>query len=161
MVRPMRIWIRPDVMTRRELPRITGARFPNPFSSVASEPRRIAYVVLHEAGLMKRDALRNGGPSFPMRYSVFGAALAGAIVLFALQPGYAEQSPAGETPAAPVATPAAATPQVVSAYPQSRLKPFDMKECYEDRGCQLATCVSQLTAVGPIVICQSHGTTFP
>jgi len=93
-----------------------------------------------------------------MRYSVFGVALAGAFVLFALHPGYAEQSPASE---APPAAATAASPQVAGVYPQSGLKPFDMEQCYEGRGCQLATCVSQLTAVGPIAICQSHGTTFP
>jgi hypothetical protein len=107
-----------------------------------------------------------------MRYSVFGAALVGAMTLFALHPGYAEQTPATQAPVAAVtaavpspatATPAAATSALAAGmYSQSRSKLFDMKQCYEDdRGCQLATCVSQLTAAGPIVICQSHGTSFP
>jgi hypothetical protein len=49
---------------------------------------------------------------------------------------------------------------VADLYTRSKL--FDMKQCYDDgRGCQLATCVSQLTPAGPITICQSHGTNFP
>lgn len=93
-----------------------------------------------------------------MRCSVFGAALAGAMMMFALHPGYAEPD---QTASAPSAATAAAAPQVASAYPQSHLKPFDMEQCYQGRGCQLATCVSQLTANGPISICQSHGNFFP
>ena len=94
-----------------------------------------------------------------MRYSAFGVALAATMTFFASLPGYAEQSVASvASPAAVSPTP---PPQLASEYPQSRLKPFDMEQCYEGRGCQLATCVSQLTVAGPITICQSHGTTFP
>jgi hypothetical protein len=92
-----------------------------------------------------------------MRYSVFGAALAGAMML-ASHPVFAEPSPATAAPAAAVTQ--AAAPQVADLYTRSKL--FDMKQCYDDgRGCQLATCVSQLTPAGPITICQSHGTNFP
>jgi len=92
-----------------------------------------------------------------MRYSTFGLALAAAMTLFGSNPGYAEQTQQSEAP--PVA--AVAPPQMASVYPPSRLRPFDMEQCYNDRGCQLATCVSQPTVDGPIVICQSHSTFFP
>jgi hypothetical protein len=61
--------------------------------------------------------------------------------------------------AAPI-PPASETVKVEAA--PSRLAPFDTKQCYDDnRGCQLATCVSTATLEGPIVICQSHGNSFP
>jgi hypothetical protein len=75
-----------------------------------------------------------------MRYSIAAVIVVVALIL-GLGLAY------GQTPALPA---------------PSDLHPFDMKQCWPDsRGCQLATCVRQITPSGDIVICQSHGTFFP
>lgn len=86
-------------------------------------------------------------------------AVAALLQVAVWEPGYARQ--AQNNGASPGAT--TRSPETVIVTPSSsRLKPFDMKQCYEDgRGCQLATCVKTSTLEGSIVICQSHGNFFP
>ena len=79
------------------------------------------------------------------------------IGLLAWQPGLAQQAQPKDAPAG-----ASGGQENVTVNAPRGLKPFDMKQCYEDdRGCQLATCVSVLTRDGTITICQSHGNFFP
>jgi|HubBroStandDraft_4_1064222.scaffolds.fasta_scaffold1244847_1 hypothetical protein len=92
-----------------------------------------------------------------MRCAAFGVALTMAMTMLAWDSGFAQQAQTQE--AAPSA---AKPPETVIVHPSSALKPFDMKQCYEDdRGCQLATCVSVLTRDGTVIYCQSHSNYFP